>query len=91
MKQAKQFQWVELTRDVPNSLVKKGDRGVVLEHLKPTNKQPQPGYILEVFQEGETLDVIYIPISWVKILPDIWGDFQHSSSAEAIPGRAISF
>ncbi|HEY9300864.1 MAG TPA: DUF4926 domain-containing protein [Phormidium sp.] len=67
------FQWVELKQDVPNSHVKKGDKGVVLEHLQPTKHQPEAGYTLEVFQNGETLDVISVPISWVNPLPEIWG------------------
>ena len=33
------FQWVELKYDVPNSLVKKGDKGVILDYLKPIKKQ----------------------------------------------------
>ncbi len=67
------FQWVELNQDVPDSLVKKGDKGVVLDHLQPTKNQPEPGYTLEIFKDGETLDVISIPISWVTPLPEVWG------------------
>ncbi len=71
------FQWVELKFDVPNSLVKKGDKGVVLEYLKPTKKQSEPGYNLEVFKDGETLDIISISISWVIPLPEMWGENQY--------------
>ena len=74
------FQWVKLKQDVPNTPVKKGDRGVVLHHLHPTRKQPESGYTLEVFKDGETLDVIAVPISWVTPLPEIWGDSQYSST-----------
>ncbi|WP_107669960.1 DUF4926 domain-containing protein [Cyanothece sp. BG0011] len=70
------FQWVELKFDVPNSLVKKGDKGVVLDYLKPTKKQSEAGYNLEVFRDGETLDVISVPISWVIPLPEIWGETE---------------
>lgn len=70
------FQWVELNQDIPNTLVKKGDKGVILDHLNPTNNQPEAGYTLEVFKNGETLDVISVPISWVTALPEIWGDTQ---------------
>jgi len=72
------FQWVKLKQDVPNSPVKKGDTGVVLDNLPPTNKQPESGYTLEVFKNGETLDVISVPISWVTPLPEIWGDSQYA-------------
>jgi hypothetical protein len=68
------FQWVELNQDIPNTLVKKGDKGVILDHLNPTKNQPEAGYTLEVFKNGETLDVISVPISWVTALPEIWGD-----------------
>ena len=70
------FQWVELNQDIPNTLVKKGDKGVILDHLNPTKNQPEAGYTLEVFKNGETLDVISVPISWVTALPEIWGDTQ---------------
>jgi len=59
------FQWVELNQDVPNTPVTKGDKGVILDQLNPTKNQPEAGYILEVFKNGETLDVISVPLSWV--------------------------
>ena len=74
------FQWVKLKQDIPNSPVKKGDTGVILDYLSPTNKQPESGYTLEVFKNGETLDVISVPISWVTPLPKIWGDSQYIST-----------
>ncbi|OCR00247.1 DUF4926 domain-containing protein [Oscillatoriales cyanobacterium USR001] len=74
------FQWVELNQDIPNTLVKKGDKGVILDHLNPTKNQPEAGYTLEVFKNGETLDVISVPISWVTALPEIWGDTQQVSN-----------
>jgi hypothetical protein len=70
------FQWVEINQDIPNTPVKKGDKGVILDHLNPTKNQPEAGYTLEVFKNGETLDVISVPISWVTALPEIWGDTQ---------------
>lgn len=73
------FQWVELKQNVPNSPVKTGDRAVVLDHLPPTKNQKEPGYTLEVFKDGETLDVISVPISWVTPLPEIWGNSEHTS------------
>ncbi|MGK7887132.1 MAG: DUF4926 domain-containing protein [Crocosphaera sp.] len=71
------FQWVELKYDVPNSLIKKGDKGVVLDYLQPTKKQSEPGYNLEVFKDGETLDIVSVPISWVIPLPEVWGENKH--------------
>lgn len=29
--------------------------------------------MLEVFEQGETLDVIAVPTSWVTLLPEVWG------------------
>ncbi len=79
MEQAKLFQWVELRQNVPHSSVIKGDRGVILEYLQPTQQRPEPGYTLEIFRDGETLDVISIPVSWVSVLPEIWGQAQPSA------------
>lgn len=68
------FHWVVLQQDVPNSIVKAGDRAVIVDYLSPTAKQPEPGYTLEVFKQGETLDVVSVPISWVMLLPEVWGE-----------------
>lgn len=83
------FQWVELKQDVPDSPVKKGNCGVVLDHLHPTNNQKEPGYTLEVFQDGETLDVISVPISWVTPLPKMWGFAASASTSESVPPQEI--
>jgi hypothetical protein len=72
------FQWVQLNRDVPCSLVKKGNRGVIVETLKSIHPQKEDGYIIEVFKDGETLDVVSVPVSWVKLLPEKWGQIQDS-------------
>ncbi|MFN8952960.1 MAG: hypothetical protein ACK5WC_17755 [Aphanizomenon sp.] len=77
------FQWVELKQDVPNSPVKAGNKGVVLDHLNPTTTQPVPGYILEVFVDGETLEVVSIPISWVNPLPETWGTVEYNTKQTA--------
>jgi hypothetical protein len=79
MTTASLFQWVELKQDVPNSPVKAGNRGVVLDHLPPTKTQQEPGYILEVFKGGETLDVVSVPISWVNLLPETWESIEHDT------------
>jgi hypothetical protein len=66
------FQWIVVDQDVPNSLVKAGDRGVVVDCLPSNEIQPEPGYMLEVFKDGETLDVVSVPVSWVTLLPEVW-------------------
>ncbi|MGV0028368.1 DUF4926 domain-containing protein [Phormidesmis priestleyi] len=73
MTSAALFQWVVFNRDVPDSFVKVGDRAVVVDHLPPSSSQVEPGYTLEVFKAGETLDVVSVPISWVTPLPEVWG------------------
>ena len=80
MTTASLFQWAELKQDVPNSPVKAGDRGVVLDHLRPTKTQQEPGYILEIFKDSETVDVVSVPISWVNPLPETWGSIEHDTS-----------
>jgi hypothetical protein len=83
MTTASLFQWVELKQDVPNSPIKAGDEGVVLDYLNPTNTQKEPGYILEVFKDGETLDVVSVPISWVQPLPETWGSAENTTKQTA--------
>ncbi len=58
------FQQVKLSRDVPNTIFKKGDQGTIVEFLTPNEQQPEAGYLLEMFANNETLDVIAVPISW---------------------------
>jgi hypothetical protein len=82
MKQAQLFQWIEFKQDVSDSPVKQGDRGVVLDHLSPNSKQPVPGYTIEVFRNGETLDVVSVPVSWVRILPEMWGDLSPATTTK---------
>jgi hypothetical protein len=67
------FRWVVLNCDVPNSEVKAGDRAVIVDCLSPTVRQAEEGYALEVFREGETVDVVSVPVSWVTLLPEVWG------------------
>jgi hypothetical protein len=73
------FHWVALNCDVPNSEVKAGDRAVIVDCLSPTVKQSEAGYALEVFREGETVDVVSVPVSWVTLLPEVWGQGEHST------------
>ena len=58
------FQQVKLSRDVPNTIFQKGDQGTIVEFLTPNEEQPEAGYLLEMFANNETLDVIAVPISW---------------------------
>ena len=59
------FQQVELCRDVPDTIFKKGDQGTIVEYLPPNEQQSEAGYLLEMFDNNETLDVIAVPISWI--------------------------
>lgn len=58
------FQEVKLSRDVPNTIFQRGDRGTIVEFLPPNEQQIEAGYLLEMFANNETLDVIAVPISW---------------------------
>ena len=49
-----------------------------METLKSIHPQKEDGYIIEVFKDGETLDVVSVPVSWVKLLPEKWGQIQDS-------------
>ena len=64
MKTVKLFQAVVLSIDVPYTIFKKGDEGIVVEKLDPNEQQPEAGCLLEMFQNNETLDVIAVPVSW---------------------------
>ena len=59
------FQQVKLCRDVPNTIFQKGDHGTIVELLTPNEEQSEAGYLLEMFTNNETLDVIAVPISWI--------------------------
>lgn len=74
------FRWAVLKRDVPDSAVKAGDRAVIVDALPATAKQTE-GYTLEVFKQGETLDVVSVPVSWVTLLPEVWGQSDASIAA----------
>jgi len=74
------FQWVILKQDVLDSSVQRGDRGVIVDHLLANKNQPEPGYIVEVFKDGETLDVVSVPTSWVILLDQKWGESNHTET-----------
>ena len=69
MKTVELFQPVTLSKDVPNTTFKKGDQGIVVEQLEPNSQQAEAGYLLEMFENNETLDVIAVPASWVNVHP----------------------
>lgn len=77
------FHWVVLLRDVPNSAVKIGDRGVMVDELPFSTMHQEAGYTVEVFQSGETLDVVSVPISWVKVLPEVWGQIENAPRSQS--------
>ena len=58
------FQQVKLSRDVPNTIFQKGDQGTIVELLPPNEQQSEAGYLLEMFDNNETLDVVAVPVSW---------------------------
>jgi len=72
------FHWVVLKQDIPNSSVKVGDRGIVVDCLPPNKNQKEPGYTIEVFKDGGTLDVISVPSSWVVLLAKQWGQTEYT-------------
>lgn len=65
-----------LKQDVLDSPVKKGDRGIIVDQLSPNSKKKEAGYMIEVFKNDETLDVISVPVSWVIPLSKFWGKEQ---------------
>ena len=60
------FQQVKLCRDVPDTIFKKGDQGTIVEYLPPKEQQSEAGYLLEMFDNNETIDVIAVPVSWIS-------------------------
>jgi hypothetical protein len=65
MQSVQLFQQVKLCRDVPNTIFQKGDRGTIVELLTANEEQPEAGYLLEIFANNETIDVIAVPVSWI--------------------------
>jgi hypothetical protein len=49
-----------------NTIFQKGEQGTILELLPPNEQQQEAGYLLEMFDNNETLDVIAVPVSWTK-------------------------
>jgi hypothetical protein len=95
MTTASLFQWVILQRDVPNTLARVGvhavslkeNRAVIVDLLPANSKQPEPGYTLEIFKDGETIDIVSVPISWAIPASETWGK---SRSEVAVTRAEIS-
>ena len=68
------FHWCVLLQPIPESLMQKGDRAVIVDELPFTSFYQECGYTIEMFRDGETIDVVSVPQSWVKVLPEVWGD-----------------
>jgi hypothetical protein len=68
------FHWCVLLQNVPESVVNKGDRAVIVDELPFTSFYQECGYAIEVFRDGETIDVVSVPKSWVTVLPEVWGE-----------------
>jgi hypothetical protein len=68
----KLYQRVALTSDFPEHNLRKGDVAVVVEHLPGTEASGrEEGYVLEVFNAvGETIAVVMVPASAVKLLTE---------------------
>lgn len=75
------FHWIILLRDVPDSEVKTGDHAVIVDVLASSSDEQESGYTVEVFRHGETLAVVSIPVSWVRVLPEVWGQAEASTIA----------
>lgn len=84
MTTASLFQQILFKQNVPKSAVKAGDLGIVVDLLPSNPRQPEMGYTLEVFREGETLDVVSVPASWVEVLPEMWGESIADSDTQTI-------
>ncbi len=69
-----QFHWCVLLQSVPESLILKGDRAVIVDKLPFTSFYQDCGYTIEAFRDGQTIDVVSVPQSWVKVLSEVWGD-----------------
>ncbi|MGG6269744.1 hypothetical protein ACQ4M3_34575 [Leptolyngbya sp. AN03gr2] len=78
------FHWAILLQDVPGSAIKVGDRGVIVDELPFSTVHQELGYTIEVFQSGETLDIVSVPASWVKVLPEVWGQTEGATRSKAI-------
>jgi hypothetical protein len=72
MPKVKLYQRVALAQDLPEHGLRRGDVAVIVEHLPPTpESHGEEGYALEIFNAlGETLDVVLVPASAIKLLTE---------------------
>jgi Domain of unknown function (DUF4926) len=70
------FHWVVLLRDVPGTEVRSGDRAVIVDLLAAPSEGREAGYSIEVFRDGETVDVVSVPVSWVTVGAEVWGKVE---------------
>ena len=82
------FHWCVLLQPVPETLIQKGDRAVIVDELPFTGFYQECGYAIEVFRNGETIDVVSVPQSWVKVLSEVWGDGTRDSIDSSTISRA---
>jgi hypothetical protein len=76
---------VIVLQDVPESLTVSGEhevqrsfRAVIVDELPFSETLQESGYTIEVFRQGETVEVLSVPASWVKVLPEVWGKSEIS-------------
>jgi hypothetical protein len=70
------FHWVVLLRDVPGTEVRSGDRAVIVDLLAASAEGREAGYSIEVFRDGQTVDVVSVPVSWVTVGAEVWGKVE---------------
>jgi hypothetical protein len=79
----KLFHWAILLQDIPDSAVRRGDRGVIVDELPFSTVHQEVGYILEIYRSGETLDVVSVPASWVQVSPEVWGQSENKVGVQS--------
>ncbi|NJL42322.1 MAG: DUF4926 domain-containing protein [Pseudanabaena sp. SU_2_4] len=69
MEKLKLYQYVALSRDIPEYNLQQGDVAMLIDYVTHPNGG-EDGYILEVFNAaGDSLAVLTVPISAVEKLP----------------------
>ena len=69
MEKLELYQYVALSRDVPEHNLKQGDVAMLIDYVSHPSGG-EDGYILEVFNAaGDSLTVLTVPISAVEKLP----------------------
>ena len=74
------YKQVGLTPDIREDGLRKGDIGIVVDHLRSSEPGGQEGYSLEVFNAlGETIVVTAVPESAIEVLRE-----DHALTVRAI-------